>query len=239
MNILPVSQKTLNRFWAKVDIPSDKSLCWNWNGAVTSGCGCFRLDNSSTIKVHRFVYLLHLGEIPDGKRVLHKCRNPLCCNPSHLKLGEEVEERFWRQVAIAGQDDCWLWKSRCAINGYGQFSIKKKTLVASRVAYELSYGPIPDKHLVCHKCDNPPCCNPRHLFLGTCKENQEDMTKKGRGRFGERAGRSAKLTEGDIPEIRKYLESGNYSQEQIAQKFGVNQATVSCIKRGVRWSHVN
>jgi hypothetical protein len=91
-----------------------------------------------------------------------------------------VVDRFWEKVQKG--DGCWVW-SGGLISGYGRFVVRHGLYVrAYRFSYELANGPIPDGLFVCHRCDNPPCVNPAHLFLGTCKDNFEDMRAKGRGR---------------------------------------------------------
>jgi len=90
-------------------------------------------------------------------------------------------ERFWKKVDKRSPDECWEWKGwRTGRNGYGQFIIQGHRFRAHRVAWELSTGISPNGLLVCHHCDNKPCCNPSHLFLGTVSDNARDMVKKGK-----------------------------------------------------------
>lgn len=108
-----------------------------------------------------------------------------CSNRRYI--GKEVE-RFWAKVDwSSGPAFCWPWMGgRHLGDGRGRVSIEggSKTEYASRMTWKLAYGPIPDGMWVLHKCDNPPCCNPIHLFLGTAKNNSVDCQEKGRGRFG-------------------------------------------------------
>lgn len=94
-----------------------------------------------------------------------------------------VAPLFWRRVAVRGPDDCWPWTgARAGKMRYGCLWWADRVRVAHRVAWELTYGPIPPGVQVCHSCDNPPCCNPAHLFLGDNQENVADREAKGRTR---------------------------------------------------------
>jgi hypothetical protein len=96
-----------------------------------------------------------------------------------------VEERFWSKIDKKGENDCWLWTAGRDGVGYGQFKPRSYVRVgAHRFAYELTHGEIPSGLFVCHTCDNRLCCNPKHLFLGAAKDNQQDMARKGRGTKG-------------------------------------------------------
>ena len=99
----------------------------------------------------------------------------------------DLASRFWKNVTKAGADECWLWQGTCnSVTRYGQIVRDGKKVYAHRVAYELTHGSIPDGHFVCHRCDNPPCCNPSHLFSGTASENVLDAVGKGRWNQGRR-----------------------------------------------------
>ncbi|MCU0905634.1 MAG: HNH endonuclease [Tabrizicola sp.] len=123
--------------------------------------------------------------------------------------------------------------------GYGRLRIGEKIILAHRHAYELENGPIPAGMLVCHKCDNPACCNHEHLFLGSQITNMQD--RAGKGRYGTQAkGQSngaAKLTDADIPAIRKLLAEGR-RQKDIAEMYGVTQPLISMIALRKKWGHL-
>jgi len=145
-------------------------------------------------------------------------------------------------------ETCWLWTSgRCA-TGYGNFWYKNHTWFAHRVAYLLHYGVNPDQSLVCHTCDNPSCCNPDHLFLGTHLDNNRDRSIKGHSykgqshhfaimdKNGEKNGR-AKLTAEQVLEIRTLREQGE-KWLRLAKRFGVNRRTIKNIVARKLWKHI-
>lgn len=93
-----------------------------------------------------------------------------------------VADRFWPKVNVRGPDDCWEWAAYRDPNGYGRFSIgpMSKVALAHRVAYQLDKGEVGDNTVICHRCDNPPCVNPAHLFAGSQTDNMQDCAEKGR-----------------------------------------------------------
>ena len=94
---------------------------------------------------------------------------------------ETAEQRFNKKYVINEDTDCWEWQNATNNIGYGMFRFDNNTMrTAHRVSYELYNGPIPPGMCVCHKCDNPKCVNPKHLWLGTNKDNHDDMVSKGR-----------------------------------------------------------
>lgn len=146
--------------------------------------------------------------------------------------------RFWRNVIMGGQEECWEWQARTNAAGYGVFRVVSNTELAHRFSWQLVFGPIPDGLCCLHRCDNPRCVNPSHLFLGTRGENNKDRAEKGRTRSGPQAGEDnnhAKLTRTDIIEIRKSYESGR-SQGEIAELHGTTQSTISRIVRNKAWT---
>lgn len=148
--------------------------------------------------------------------------------------------RFWSKVRKTR--GCWLWTTGKDKDGYGKTCINRKDLRAHRVSYEITYGKIPKGMGVLHKCDNPSCVNPKHLFIGTAKDNAVDMMKKGRRStvlIGE-THPSSKLTARKISMIRKMLSenSGYGSGRSIAKKFNVSDALISNIKHNSSWKHI-
>jgi len=142
------------------------------------------------------------------------------------------EERFWSMVKRDGPDSCWEWQGYHMRDGYGAFHFNGKRVIASRFAWVLAYGKIPEGMCVLHKCDNPACVNPRHLFLGTQKDNMRDAVLKWR-KSGPHNGRT-RLTWPQVDAIRLLLQNG-WSAYRLAKLFGVNYKTVWQIREGKTW----
>lgn len=134
------------------------------------------------------------------------------------------------------EDGCWLWLGRLDDDGYGSIGEAGKTLLAHRAAYIVEHGAIPDGMNVCHRCDNPPCVRPKHLFLGTQAENIADMIAKGRMPTGAQRP-NAKLNEAEVRSIRRLAEKG-LSHRAIAEQVGVSRSLVTMVASGERWGHV-
>ncbi len=128
---------------------------------------------------------------------------------------------------------CWEWTGPQDGKGYGRLNAGNKRHLAHRYSYELYLGPIEKDYLVCHKCDNPLCVNPEHLFIGTHQDNMTDMVNKQRNTRGQDK-HNAKLTSEDVIIIRKLLAAGAY-QRVIAERFGVERKCISDIKTGRNW----
>jgi len=144
-------------------------------------------------------------------------------------------ERFWAKVQKKGPDECWPWTGGM-IRGYGVFTVpkaKQRNRRASRFSFELSNGPIPEGLCVCHRCDNPPCVNPSHLFLATNRENTADKVRKKRHLFGEKH-LQAKLTQADVLAIRASSERTGV----IAARYGIHRTTALRARIGERWAHL-
>jgi hypothetical protein len=132
--------------------------------------------------------------------------------------------RLWLKVIMRGPDDCWEWRGCKGGGGYGQFGLNGKSHGAHRVVYRVYYGVDPGELDVCHTCDNPGCCNPEHLFLGTHTDNMRDCVKKGRNPKTRGARHhKAKLTDENVCEIRASNETG----VALATKFGVSFPAIS------------
>lgn len=152
------------------------------------------------------------------------------------------EERFWKKVDKRGRDECWVWTGGVNRWGYGNFKWNGHVSNASRFSWELFNGVIPPKIFVCHKCDNPPCVNPNHLFLGTHSDNMRDAYQKGRMRGhesykGEKSNLS-KLTEKEVVLIRALRKDENLKLRELAKRFSVTEVAISKIINRQTWAHV-
>lgn len=155
-------------------------------------------------------------------------------------MTEKQIARFWAKVKILGPEDCWEWKASLNGCGYGHVGINGKMFISHRVAWELTYGPIPKGLCICHKCDNPPCINPNHLFIGTQQDNVTDMESKGRAvrSNGEKNGK-AKLTKDQVIEIRRlYAIESHMSLSAIGRAFGVTPSAIYNIVNRKFWKHI-
>lgn len=162
-------------------------------------------------------------------------------------MTKPLSDRFWPKVIRRGDDECWGWSGARDVFGYGVLGAGRGrgTLGAHRVSWELHNGPIPDGLHVLHKCDNPPCCNPKHLFLGTVKDNSVDCARKGRVRGGMPKGKSrgvanaqARLTDDAVLDIRNAYAAGGETYFTLADRYGVCSETIGQIVRGEHWQHV-
>lgn len=144
------------------------------------------------------------------------------------------EERFWAKVDRTGE--CWVWTGARNQNGYGTFRFARSMRLAHRVAFLLTRGVIPDGLWVLHHCDNPPCVNPAHLYLGTVQDNVRDMVARGRQATGLRNA-NARLTPDLVLEARR-RHAGGETLRAIAAAVGVEHTTVGRAIRGDQWREV-
>lgn len=151
-------------------------------------------------------------------------------------------DRFWAKVEKAGGDDCWLWIGPTNKAGYGYFRLGRTNHHASRVSLAIKLGRWPAKQeFACHTCDNPPCCNPSHLWTGSNQENIRDAASKGRTHKwgGARRGEgspASKLTEQDA--IAIIAAKGVRRMADVCEQYGVTSGAIGAIWAGRSWKHL-
>lgn len=175
---------------------------------------------------------------------------------------KNIEHKFMTKIAAASAEDCWLWLGYRDKRGRGIMRAFGKPMYASRVSYILTHGSIPEGLYVLHKCDNPSCVNPNHLFLGSQQDNMQDMANKKRSTLGDRNptrlypervprgekhhwhnnqrqwgedNPNAKLTQCTVDAVRQMYASGAGGYIKLGNLFGINQWTVRDIVKGRRW----
>lgn len=156
-------------------------------------------------------------------------------------------DRFWGKVdKTSSPTGCWLWLGAHKAKGYGFLTItdgdRRRNIHAHRLSYELHHGPIPSRLLVCHRCDNPPCVNPEHLFLGTTRENALDAKAKGRLATGERC-RAKNLSHGEthgasvypdafVRSVAQARSEEGLTIDQLSARFGMSRSQVHRVING-------
>lgn len=174
-------------------------------------------------------------------------RKQICrkaANAFRKKMRESFQDRFWSRVDKT--KTCWNWLGATQGRGYGFCRRNGVGTGCHRISWEIAHGPIPDKLCVLHKCDNPICVNPDHLFLGTFADNVSDCISKGRRRYFR--GRNpklqgannprAKLDDSDVIRMRKEFDAGGITKAELGARFGVSNVMASLIVRRVNWIHV-
>lgn len=198
-------------------------------------------------------------------------RKPVRHKPLPLDVtafSEGVRKVFWDRVERGREHECWNWKGALTHDGYGRFGFKRKTRLAHRVAFRMQVGEIPDGLCVCHRCDNPKCVNPSHLWLGTNWDNTLDSLHKGRHAIQSRSSwaakhkknalrgddhpfrkdptlhcfgegvNTAKLNASQVIRIRKLHASGKFGPKSLACRFGVSVSNIDFIISGKTWKHL-
>ena len=149
------------------------------------------------------------------------------------------KQRFWKYVDKKSDYECWSWTGSCNNDGYGHLNIKNKTTRITRFSWIIHNGKIPNGLCALHRCDNPKCVNPSHLFLGTQEDNIKDMINKKRDNKAKQKGENNgmhKLTLNEVKEIRKLYNKKQLTGKQIGKIFNVHQVTISRICNNKNWN---
>lgn len=155
---------------------------------------------------------------------------------STLEYNANHKSRLWSKISITDDPDaCWLWLAHTDKDGYGIIKWQGKNNRATRIIYELTNDKPPNGMKVLHKCDNPSCCNPKHLFLGTALMNNQDRALKGRSNRDSKSRWNAKLTPSKADEIRTKYATGAVSQAELGKQYNVTQSVIWRIIRGISW----
>ena len=185
------------------------------------------------------LFFMHRSAIERKKTPLHFCC--MHCRFLHVRDPRVIKKRFWVYINIQSDEICWEWNGPKDKYGYGSFdylTVKRRVKGKShRLIWRQYFGKIPKNLCVCHTCDNPSCCNPHHLFLGTHKDNMDDKVRKGRHKFGENC-KQARLTTGDVVWLF-YASKIGHRPKYIAEKLSVSEKHVRNILSGHRWGHIH
>lgn len=189
---------------------------------------------------------------PVPKFCSHKCRGHTGFVPGGtIKISEMTDEEKLERLKksfeknVIRQEGCWSWKGSIAHGGYPVMTCRRQIGPdrGHRASWIIHFGPIPEGLYICHKCDNPICTNPGHLWLGTQKENNDDKIRKCRQannipphKRGSENG-SARLSEDQVKEIKILIKQGQ-SCYSLGKQFGVSKTTIQRIKTGKNWSHI-
>jgi len=252
-DLIPVD----DRIKEKYDV-IEETGCWKWTAAiynktkfpyitVRSAPGKFK-----KMVVPRYLYQQKYGEIRRNQVIQITCGEPRCVNPEHMEAIDrsvlnaksnpkvDLKKRISNYI-INDETQCWEWQGFINPDGYGVLGAtgetKGRSQLAHRIAYEEWVGEIPPGMSVCHRCDNPKCINPAHLFAGSHLDNMKDRDIKGRQAKGSQSGKS-KLTEAQVEDILRRGLSGESSRGSLANEYKVTHDTISRILRREIWKHV-
>jgi len=217
-------------------IKKQENGCWIWIGAKGHSDGILTI-NKKTYSVKRILYgrFYPFKEISPKENLISICKVSFCVNPEH-QLNKE--DHFLSQIKKNEITNCWEWTGFLKA-GYGYIRIKRKDIAVHRLMFERYKRKIPKNVNVCHSCDNPKCCNPDHLWLGTQQENIKDMIQKKRDHksYGEKHP-GCKINEEIAKQIKIKFKEG-LNMKQIQKILNIKSyKIVQHVCRGNTWKHV-
>ncbi len=218
--------------------------CWDWLRYCGKYSGPRIMFNKKQSAVQRILWEKYKSKIPYGWVLIRTCESRKCCNPDHYKISQERrtgsrlpipwEKRLWKNIDKRSNSECWNWKRGKSL-GYGELNVNQRPTGTHRLAWISINGKIKNGLHVLHKCNNPSCCNPSHLYLGTNVENARDRVLAGTSTRGEK-NHGSKLTERQVLEIREKI---NYMRgNELAKEYGVYASAISKIVNRVQWKHI-
>lgn len=150
-----------------------------------------------------------------------------------------LHKRFWEKAEIGTSDECWEWQRAKSNYGYGRFKIGDSTRYAHRVSYRMLIGPIPGERQINHKCHNPSCINPDHIYLGNQKQNNEDCRLAGRHKASKGTEMPHGFNADTVREIRARYENEDVSYADLARQYNVMKETIGQIIRRETYRHID
>lgn len=249
---MSTSKTAEERYYEKV-VPglADRPECIGWRAKIDKyGNAVFSYTDETgrhDSNAARWAWNHFKEPLTAAEKIQNTCGLRSCQNLDHWEIkptnvGVSLWEIYQQKFTRGALDECWPWQEKSRDrDGYGLISWRdsetKKTVSkrATRYAWEKLYGPIPDGEMVCHTCDNPPCQNPRHWFLGPAAANSADMIQKGRQYRGE-AHHRATLTEAVVEEIRwLHQQHPELTHREIAERYGTTRKSVTNLLNNITW----